>query len=167
MFDLILIPHKEVTSNQLKDIIKIKSKAWPYSFERQLEWINANLKEADIHVLLSLNETDVAYLNLIDIALKLDGIVNEGYGIGNVCASEKGKGWGKEVMTQTNLYLKLKNKIGLLFCKNSLVKFYSLNSWKLIEKKEITLSFDNKSFETMIFNCDKEFHNLEYSGKPF
>ena len=57
MFELILIPHKEVTSKQLEEIIKIKSKAWPYSFEKQLEWINTNLKETDIHVLLSLNET--------------------------------------------------------------------------------------------------------------
>ena len=167
MFDLILIPHKEVTSNQLKDVIKIKSKAWPYSFERQLEWINANLKEADIHVLLSLNETNVAYLNLIDIELKLDGIVNESYGIGNVCASEKGKGWGKEIITQTNLYLKLRNKVGLLFCKNSLVNFYNLYKWKIIEKRKITLLFDNESIETMIYNCEKEFNNLEYLGKQF
>jgi hypothetical protein len=167
MYDLILITHKEVSSKQLEEIIKIKSKAWLYSFDRQLEWINANLREADVHVLLSLNETYVAYLNLIDIELKLDGTVKDGYGIGNVCTSEKGMGWGKEIMTQTNLYLKQRKKIGLLFCKNSLVSFYTLNNWKLIEKSKISLSFDNVSIETMIFNCNKEFNNFEYLGRPF
>lgn len=162
-----MIPHKDVSGRQLEEIIEIKSKAWPYSFDSQLEWINTNLKESDIHVLLSLNKTNVAYLNLIDIELTLDEIVIDGFGIGNVCATEKGKGWGKEIMTQTNLYLKQRNKIGLLFCKNYLINFYRLNNWKLIEKKKITLSFDNESIGTMIFNCDKEFNNLQYLGTPF
>lgn len=167
MFDIILISHKDVTDRQLEEIIKIKSTAWPYRFDRQLEWIDTHLKESDIHVLLSLNETNVAYLNIVDIKLKLDGIVIDGFGIGNVCSSEKGKGWGKEIMSQTNSYINLRNKIGLLFCKNFLINFYSLNNWKLIEKGKLTLSFDNESIETMIFNCDKEFINLQYLGTPF
>ena len=44
MFELILIPHKEVNSSQLEEIIKIKSKAWPYSFDRQLEWIRCQFE---------------------------------------------------------------------------------------------------------------------------
>ena len=167
MFDLKLVPHKEVSSRQLEEIIKIKSKAWPYSFDKQLEWIETNLKESDIHVLLSLNETNVAYLNLIDVELNLDEIAIDGCGIGNVCTIEKGKGWGKEIISQTNLYLEQRNKIGLLFCKNFLINFYGINNWKLIEKRKITLSFDNELIETMIFNCDKEFHILKYLGKPF
>jgi hypothetical protein len=167
MFELILIPHKEVNSSQLEEIIKVKSKAWPYSFDKQLEWISANLKETDIHVLLFLNETCVAYLNLIVIEFMLDGIVIDGFGIGNVCAIEKGNGYGKEIITQTNLYLVQRNKIGLLFCKNNLINFYNLYDWKLIEKKKLTLLFDNESIETMIFNSDMEFHILKYFGRPF
>lgn len=167
MFKLILIPHKEVTGKQLEKIISIKSNAWPYSIDKQIEWIDANLKESDIHVLLSLNERNVAYLNLIEIEIKNDGYLLEGYGIGNVCASEKGKGWGKEIVAQTNSYLENRNKIGLLFCKNSLVDFYSICNWYLIEKNKLALSFDNESIEAMIYNYDKKFNTLEYTGKPF
>jgi hypothetical protein len=167
MYDLILIPHKEVTRKQLEDIIEIKSKAWPYSFSSQLEWINVNLKANDIHVLLTLDKTNVAYLNLIEIKFKLDGVENDGFGIGNVCASEKGKGWGKEIMAQTNLILNKRKKIGLLFCKKSLVTFYNLSNWRLIEHKKLKLSFNSESIETMIFNCKFEFQHLDYMGKPF
>lgn len=167
MFDLILIPHKDISSLLLKAVIEIKSKAWPYSFDRQLEWINTNLKIGDIHVILTLNNINVAYLNLIEIDFKIDETNMLGYGIGNVCASEKGKGWGKEIMAQTNSYLVNRNKIGLLFCKNSLVRFYNLNSWSVIEKNKLNFSFNNESIETMVFNLDNEFRSLEYLGRQF
>jgi len=167
MFDLMLIPHKDVNRQQIEEIIEIKSKAWPYSFNSQLEWINTNLKGADLHVLLLLRGSIIAYLNLIEIEIKIDGISQKCYGLGNVCASEKGKGWGKEIMTQTNSFLKLKNKIGLLFCKKSLVNFYKLNNWELVEKNKLLLLFDNESIETMIFNSSTEYNHLEYLGKQF
>lgn len=167
MFNIDFIPHKHITSKKLVEIISIKSIAWPYSFDSQLNWIHSNIKDEDIHVLLYLNDSLVAYLNLIEIEFKLDGNKKNGYGIGNVCASEKGQGWGKEIMTRTNLYLKQKRIIGLLYCKSSLVNFYSLNNWLLIEKNNVVLSFSNKSIETMIFNSCEKFHNIEYLGKPF
>ncbi|HEY5368237.1 MAG TPA: hypothetical protein VIJ75_04530 [Hanamia sp.] len=167
MYNLLLIPNKEVTSQQLNEIIKIKSKSWPYSFDKQLEWINSNLKKNDIHVLLSFDKQIIAYLNLIEIEFSIDGYLKNGYGLGNVCSSEKGKGWGKIIMTQINLILKEKNKIGLLFCKKSLVAFYSINNWLLIERKKVTLSFNNESIETMIFNWNGIFQHLEFLGIPF
>jgi hypothetical protein len=167
MFKINLIPHKEITNRQLEEIIKIKSKAWPYSFYKQLEWISANIKESDIHVLLTLEQTSVAYLNLIKIEFKIDGIAKDGLGIGNVCAIERGNGYGREIISQTNFYLENKKEIGLLFCKESLVNFYSLNLWHLVEKKRLLLSFDNKSIETMIFNYYMHFNTFEYLGKAF
>lgn len=167
MFNILFIPHKNITSKQLAEIISIKSISWPHSFDSQLDWIHSNIKDEDIHALLYLNESLKAYLNLIEIEFKLDGNKKNGYGIGNVCTSEKGRGWGTEIMAQTNLYLKQKKIIGLLYCKNSLVNFYSLNNWLLIEKNNVILSFNNKSIETMIFNSYDEFHHIEYLGKPF
>lgn len=167
MFGLKLIRHREVTEKQLEEIIKIKSTAWLYNFNNQIEWMNNNFKEDDIHVLMSLNNQDVAYLNLVEIEIEIDGILKMGYGIGNVCARERGRGYGSKIMSKTNLYLKKKNKIGLLFCKYSLVGFYKLNNWKLIEKNKLELSFNNESIETMIFNYDNEFRCLKYMGKSF
>ena len=167
MFKIDLIPHKDIADEQLKEIIFIKSTAWPHSFDKQVSWIFANIKESDIHVLLSLNEKKIAYLNLVKIGLSIDNRFIEGYGIGNVCSTERGKGWGRELMTQTNTYLIQNNKTGLLFCKETLVNFYNLNNWILIAKEKLKLSFNNDSVETMIFNCKYKFHRLEYFGKSF
>lgn len=167
MFNLKLIPHKEVIQNDLDEIIQVKSIAWSYCYKKQLEWINSNLNDLDIHVLLYWDGELVAYLNFIDIELIIDGIPKQAYGIGNVCAKVKNKGFGKELIASVNSFLVENNKIGLLFCKNLLVDFYVYNNWVAIEKKKLTIAFDNRLTETMIFNCNYEFSNLMYLKKPF
>lgn len=167
MFRVAFISHGEVSDKQLAEIIELKSKAWDYSFDRQLKWINSNLKKTDIHVILSLNKNKIAYLNLIEIKIKIDGKLMDGYGIGNVCTRERGNGWGQKIMTYTNQYLSQKNRIGLLFCKKLLVNFYSLNNWEQINKSKLELSFNDELIETMKFNCNIDFFKLEYLSKPF
>lgn len=167
MTTLSLISASEVSSSQLEEIIKIKSTAWNYSFDKQIAWIKENLKDTDIHVLLSVDDKNIAYLNLIEIEIKIDGILKKGYGIGNVCTSVKNKGWGKEIIGKVNSYLVKNEKIGLLFCKKSLVDFYLLNNWKLIKKQKLNIHFNNELIETMYFNCITDFEHLEYSGTPF
>lgn len=167
MFQSLLVPHKEITPTLLNEIIQIKSIAWPHSFEKQLEWIHSNLKNTDIHVLLYLEGSLVAYLNLIEIEFTIDRNLKHGYGIGNVCAKAKGKGWGKEIIMLTNIYLTQLNTIGILFCKDSLVDFYKKYNWKLINKKIINLSFQNESIETLIFNLSNKFQDFQYNGKSF
>lgn len=167
MFKIEFVLHENVTSNQLDEIIIIKSIAWPYSYESQLNWINSNLANKDIHVLLYLNNTLIAYLNLICIVFQINKMKKHGYGIGNVCSKEKGKGFGKEIISRINIYLIDTNKIGLLFCRDLLVPFYNQNNWKVIEKDKLTLEFDKESIETMIFNFDDEFQSIEYLGKLF
>ncbi len=167
MFKLKLIKHKNLTNKWLDEIIQVKSIAWPYSYEKQLEWINSNLKDTDIHVLLYLDKSLVAYLNLIEIEFIIDGNLKNGYGIGNVCALEKRKGWGKKLIAKTNTYLTQNDKIGVLFCKDSLANFYIQQNWTVIEKPKLTLAFNNKLIETMIFNCNYEFSHLEYLSNSF
>jgi hypothetical protein len=167
MFQSVLVTHKEITTIQLNEIIQIKSIAWPYSYEKQLEWIHHNLKNTDIHVLLYQEEILVAYLNLIDIELKIDNILFDALGIGNVCAIEKGKGLGFELLNKTNKFIIEDHSIGLLFCKIDLVSFYTKSSWNLIEKKQLNLVFDTKNIETMIFNYNLPFKKLTFEGKAF
>lgn len=167
MYNLKLISHKDIKSEELYEIIAVKSVAWPYHFQKQLDWINLNIKNNDIHVLLYFDELLVAYLNLIKIEFSVDQIVKQGYGIGNVCALEKNKGFGKEMITKTNTYFVQNNKIGLLFCKDQLVEFYKKREWMLIEKKKVTLSFDATSINTMLYNLDEEFRCIEFLGKSF
>jgi len=167
MFKIAFIPHSKATNEQLLEIITVKDVAWPHSLDSQFKWFADNLKETDIHVLLKMNNYAAAYLNLIKIKFKIDGKLVDGYGIGNVCSRERGKGWGKEIMTQTNIYLFQNKKPGLLFCRNHSVGFYKLTNWLLIDKKKLSLPFDNETIETMVYNLDNLFNSLEYTGRSF
>lgn len=161
------IPHIDLTAKRLDQIIRIKSSAWPYSYDKQIYWIKSNVKDSDLHLILSNNQGEAtAYMNLIDIEIRIDTTPLPAFGIGNVCAIERGKGWGKELLLKTNDYLVKCRKIGLLFCKDSLVKFYSENKWK-----QVTLYYDSNDLKidakAMIFNVINGFSKIEYCGKPF
>lgn len=168
MFELTTTPHSEITSEKLDQIIQIKSVAWPYSYEKQVDWINKNLKNADIHVLLIDDQNrHIAYLNLISIEIKLDGKPVSVFGIGNVCVLEKGKGWGKKLILKTNELLKKQQMIGLLFCKEALVKFYTENNWILISPENLLIS-QGQDVNTLLFDSAMHpFVKLEYHGKLF
>lgn len=167
MFEIEFVLHKNITSSKLDEIINVKSIAWPYSYESQLDWLSKNLKADDIHVLLYLDNLLVAYLNLIEIEFSLDEVSKNGYGIGNVCAVEKGKGYGTELIMKTNYFLFKNGQIGLLFCKENLIKFYDSNKWKLIERSKVYLPFDNELIYIMTFNLAYEVISLRYYGKVF
>lgn len=95
MFSLKYLRHDQITSNIIDKIIKVKSVAWDFDYESQKDWIKYNLKDADIHILLFQNEKVIAYLNLIELDINVDALNYKAYGIGNVCAFKKGKGWGR------------------------------------------------------------------------
>lgn len=167
MFSHEFIPHRGISQEALEAIIQIKSVAWPYPFDRQIEWIGNNLKDSDFHLLLFDEDRAVAYLNIIDIEMTIDDCQYKSLGIGNVCSAEKGKGYGSELMSRANRLLINDNKIGLLFCKQSLVRFYEKSEWNIIDKLQLCLSFDNKEVETMIFNLSKPLSKLSYMGRAF
>jgi len=167
MYKIQIIPNRTVSKELLTRIIEIKSAAWPYSFEKQLSWIEANLGEDDLHVLLYKEDEPVAYLNLVHIEFFADGDSLAGWGIGNVCAAEKGIGYGKILMEELNQYLLQHEVPGLLFCKKALVGFYQSVGWFLLDPSKVTLSYPNQEVETMGFNLTNNFNRLKYNGKAF
>ena len=167
MFDSKIIQHADISQKDLDEIINIKSVAWPYSYKKQVEWININIKDSDSHLLLLSENKVVAYLNLISIELIIDNCNYIGLGVGNVCAIEKGQGYGVELMKKVNQFITRQDYLGLLFCKTSLVNFYIKNNWNIIEKKRLELSFANNNIETMIFNSSLLFNKLTYKGRSY
>lgn len=167
MLEVVYIPHDQISEKQLDKIIKVKTAAWPYCYEDQIKWINSNIKNSDVHVLLQKENIALAYINLIEIKMTFD--LNEfiGYGIGNVCALEKGKGWGKEILENVNTFLIENNKIGLLFCQFKLVKFYLENGWKLNSSDQVKLTTGGENISSLVFNAPKDFSNLKYEGILF
>jgi hypothetical protein len=167
VFKIRIIPTQDISQHYLDEIIRIKSSAWPYAYEDQLKWINENLKYNDLHSLLFYKEKVIAYLNFISIKLNINDESYDALGIGNVCTLEKGKGLGNILIQLNNKYLTDNNKIGLLFCKQSLVSFYKRNGWSIVEKSCLNLHFNNKNIETMILNYSKPVNRLTYIGKAF
>lgn len=167
MFKITTFKHSEITKELFDDIIGIKSVAWPYSYEQQMQWIKHHLKPNDIHVILSYDSKHVAYLNLVDIEFTINGIQSQGYGIGNVCSIRSGLGYGRELMLKTNEFLHSVNKQGLLLCRVNLVPFYKKVDWHLLNKNAISLSFDHTEIDIMIYNTDVPVTSLKYFGQPF
>lgn len=160
------ILHSHITEELLDLIISVKSIAWPFSYEDQKKWIDKNIKYEDIHVLLFENDKPLAYLNLIKIDFHLDKDLISGYGIGNVCAAQKGMGWGKELMYGVNDYLKTNEQIGVLFCKEPLIKFYTENGWILITSNYLDFEMPNEQIYCMIYGI-VELKSLRYNGNIF
>ena len=167
MFDVLYIQHSKLSQSLLDEIIKIKSVAWPYSYNEHSEWIKTNIKNSDIHVLLYDGKTALAYINLIEIEVNIDEIKLHGFGIGNVCAIEKGKGWGKEIILKVNNYLFENNKVGLLFCKMELLKFYIENGWVMTTNEQIYFSNISDTVNTLVYNIPDNFIQIKYNGQPF
>lgn len=167
MLELKAIQHSNISLNEIEEIIRIKSISWPYPYEKQIEWIDNHLKGSDFHLLLHHGNKIVAYLNLISMEITLDFATYCAIGVGNVCVVEMGKGYGINLMNITNQYIKKRNKIGLLFCKQGIINFYKKCGWSLIERSQLNLSLDNNEIITMIFNCKIPFRLLSYHGQSF
>ena len=166
MFQVKVIKHQDITQQELDEVIAIKSKQWQYNYEQQLSWINKNIKESDIHLLLLLDNNIVAYLNLIDIDVEINENFIKGYGVGNVCAIEKGKGFGFEIMKEANSYILDSQKVGLLFCKQPLLRFYKSLNWNDVEPKNYKIN--GRVLKVMIFNVTfNENMSIVYNGMVF
>lgn len=161
------IRHSTIDPDVLKNVCEIKQIAWQYGLEKQIEWINQNIRGEDFHVLMYGNTNVIAYLNLININVCVDGNNMCGFGVGNVCSRTRGIGYGGMLMKKVNNFLTTQEKLGLLFCKPSLVKFYSKYHWKQIDKKNLCLGFDNNNIETMYFGFLSDFSSLSFLGSVF
>ena len=167
MYTLKLIKHSEATPEDISQVISVKQKAWPYPFESQTEWIEENLSPEDIHVFL-VNDGDYsAYMNLVKIQVCINGCFYDGYGIGNVCASIKGRGFGNKLVRLTNNYLVEINKPGLLFCHTPLIRFYSGCDWELMLPEMCLEPVLGDEIHAMTFNAPVKIKSLKYQGKLF
>lgn len=163
------ILHKELNDENLKKIIDIKSIAWPYSFEKQLKWIENNIKDEDIHVLLlDDNNAITAYLNMVSINFTINNVNYSGYGIGNVCASKRGSGKGALLMHKLNKYFVDNKIIGLLFCKEELLNFYNKQGWKHLSEDKVIVNGINDQVKIMILNYGHDsIEKLIYTQRIF
>lgn len=138
MNKLQIVRHGDLSIKEAFDIIEIKSTAWPYDADSQFQWMIRNLQENDLHFLLrdAKDGNITAYLNLVELEADFDDNVKVScWGLGNVCAREKGKGKGREIMLSLNDYIKNNNLTALLLCKDKLIGFYKRVGWEELENQ--------------------------------
>lgn len=163
-FDFIV--HSDVSPELMLEIIALKSKQWHYSVEQHLKWIDENILPDDIHVIMSDKEENLAYMNLVKISVSINNISLPFLGIGNVCAKEKGRGYGKNILIGVNNYLVTNKLYGILLCKNDLIDFYKKYNWNLIPKQNIK-NEKYQEINIMIFNLDQKVDAFDYTGRNF
>ena len=167
MLRLEVINHTATDIHILQRAASIKQKAWPYPMESQLEWIKKNLSINDLHLFLLDEGEDVAYMNLVDISLEVDGINYKGYGIGNVCAAVKGMGYGGKLLSLTNDYLKRQRRVGLLFCMSHVERFYAHYGWKKVNRSKTDIQGLSTEVLVYSFGLPDVNESLIYTGKLF
>ena len=167
MDSLKLITHSDATSEDINQAIAVKQKVWPYPLESQKKWMEENLTSDDIHVFFFFFGENVAYMNLVGIQVWINDKLFDGYGIGNVCASIKGRGYGNKLVKLTNSYLEENDKLGLLFCHTPLIKFYSGCSWVLLPSEKCIEPILSDGIHAMTFNVPMIISSLKYQGKLF
>lgn len=160
------IKHSQIEDHHLKEIVSLKKIHWDYSTEEHTKWIQNNIHEDDIHVLMLDNDILVGYLNLVKIDVLINNISYPFLGIGNVCSKEKRKGYGNELLIEVNKFLIDNHQRGMLFCKDNLIDFYKKFKWQLIDKVLIDQPIF-KNINIMLFNFDSSTRFLLYDGKFF
>jgi len=165
--ELEIIKHRDILFRDLLRAIAVKSVAWPHPLESQVRWIVDNIEDNDEHVFLKEGSQDLAYLNLVSITFTANYADYMAYGIGNVCATEKGKGFGRELMNRVNDYLKEKRYYGLLFCRDSLVPFYKLFGWKEVKRDACEEPFLAEDVHVMTYLVPDKIVCFKYQGKAF
>lgn len=166
--EVISVQHNSISNDLLNEVIRIKSVAWDFPVDSQIKWIEENLKETDLHILLKVGGEFVAYLNLIDVSLFVDDVPIKAWGVGNVCAKIKGKGYGQLLMRKTNDLILENERIGLLFCKKELDRFYSSCSWiKPIEGSVIIPHLKERLGTQVMMLNPPSFFILKYTEQLF
>lgn len=161
-----LIQHKNLTNALLEDIVKLKSLRWPYPFDNQLLWIKNNILENDYHLLLYFEESIFAYCNFVDINVTINNELTRFKGLGNVCTSISGKGYGDILMNEINNVLNFNNWKGILLCRDELIKYYQKFDWNL-PSKNLIYPEQFRSTNMMTYNLKDLISSIDYSDRLF
>ncbi len=140
MVNIRIVKNIDISYPDLLDICKIKSVFGNYSLKSQLQWIKDYVRPNDLHFLIYEQDELVAYSCLVSRILFINESPNFFLGLSAVCVSKEGTGKGEVLMSHINNYLNKTKSIGLLFCKSSLLSFYSKFQWKEIKpifKKDV------------------------------
>lgn len=92
MTNLEIIRHNDILFRDLLRAVAVKNVAWPHPVESQVKWIIDNMQPDDMHVFLTENGEDKAYMTLSPVTATVNGVETPFMGVGCVCAAKPGMG---------------------------------------------------------------------------
>lgn len=121
----------ELIQSEIEAVNNLKNQHWEHEMEEHMKWWNRNIKADDRHLLIWGGGYILAYLDLADVDVKINGQQHRMYGVGNVCVSKDhlGYGLGSLLMQSANFFLKEDEMSGILMCRESARRFYQRNGW--------------------------------------
>ncbi|MBT0573046.1 hypothetical protein [Riemerella anatipestifer] len=161
-----VLKHSSLLEDKLKEIIEIKSIRWKYTYEEHFNWIKENIRLNDYHVLVYLDGKLVAYTNFVNVLVQINNEDIPFMGVGNVCTSISGKGYGNLLMEEVRNILINKGWSGILFCKENLIPYYKKFLWRKVDKNDILNKLDTK-VNIMIINYLGVIKELNYQDRNF
>lgn len=154
-----IIEHKFLSACEQDQIIELKQNYWKYSSASQKKWIEENVRDNDVHILLYDGDIPIAYLCISGISVDVGNTSMEALGIGNVCVKKEytGKGIGKQCIYHANAYISEQGKIGILLCHDNLRGFYGKCGWTTVaDSDEVLVTIAQRVYQhkIMVLNND-------------
>lgn len=165
-YETLLVRHSDISEELLEEIYQLKAIRWNYNANQQKVWIQKNIFPADHHVIIIKNNRIIAYTNLVNVNVNINGTKENVKGVGNVCTSESGLGFGNVLMKMVNQIILEDKSKGLLMCRDYLIPYYEKFSWKLINKDRIRSNVFS-DINMMSFNIDIDVLSLDYNDRNF
>lgn len=166
---VVIIKQSDIIDSDYDHIITLKNQYWEYPYDSQRKWIEDNLSNDDIHMLLFEETCAVAYLSVCHLTCIIDGKKGFACGIGSVCVKDtvKGKGYGRKIIEAANKEIISQKKSGFLLCHSALIPFYKKCGWRECRFGKVMIN--NKIFEesVMCINCNLDTLNLIEFNKNF
>jgi predicted N-acetyltransferase YhbS len=165
-FTTSLIKHSDISEEELSEICILKAVRWIYTLEQHKKWMTENIQPNDFHILVKEDKKPIAYANLVVVKVLINNEELYFRGIGNVCTSETGRGFGNILMEEINVVLEQNQWKGILLCKDHLIPYYEKFNWRLIDKYLVKAEkFSEINF--MIYNFEDSITLLKYNDRNF
>lgn len=135
-------------------ICKLKNSHWRYGLQSHLSWFKKNVKSKDINNLLYSGSKLIGY-TLLRFRKCFINKKSSKYLYFDTLIIDKNyrrKKISTMIMDLNNGCIKKSNLFSFLICKKKLIYFYKKNDWKILKKKNITLSDHTFSTNGMIYN---------------
>ncbi len=164
MMNFDFIKHSDCSGNILDEICGLKKQHWDYPLDAQREWLQENIADDDVHLLIRNNQGClIAYLSLVGVKVSHNNDVFDMLGIGSVCVDKKhtGQHLGLLLMNLVDFCLKKNKKQGILLCSDGLVDFYAKCGWCLFKGDVFCqgVAFEKYTF----FMSKKDWSRIELS----